>query len=99
TRSYGDWSSDVCSSDLFRRRGALDEAHIDSLATGIFAGHRLIEHIRIMVVGSLLLIPLPLELKNSRLRIHHVARFGLKVGEAAQIGRASCRERRGCLCG
>src|SRR5437867_67781 len=34
TRSYGDWSSDVCSSDLFRQQGVAAESEI-GLATGL----------------------------------------------------------------
>src|SRR5437867_4563699 len=77
TRSYGDWSSDVCSSDLALRdqakrrrllRPADDVAHGDLSAAAKLLPDRRRE-------GTLIRV------RSERL------------GEVLQIGRASCRER------
>src|SRR5438094_9887543 len=69
TRSYGDWSSDVCSSDLDRavtRRIALSAVRLTTVLTTVAD-----------VQLSLFAAPAPVAV----------------VQRAAEIGRASCRER------
>src|SRR5207248_5075934 len=81
TRSYGDWSSDVCSSDLIQILQAIDDFLIppalpESLDEDLY-------HIRMIPIR--------------RGMLQKIARFveQLEIIEipAEQIGRASCRER------
>src|SRR5207248_5481505 len=95
-RSYGDWSSDVCSSDLgFQAGGEImdftfseEQDAVRDLAAQIFEGHATVERVK--------------EVERSEERVDRelwraLADAGLlaiAVPEE-QIGRASCRERGG----
>src|SRR5207248_5472444 len=92
TRSYGDWSSDVCSSDLLASRAGEMRLPVD--------WRRPLSHPRASFVGPdrpLPPRPAPLGLaqelgKRETDRVTPRVRAGVTV---AQIGRASCRERGG----
>src|SRR5207248_5723684 len=94
TSSYGDWSSDVCSSDLIEVQARGDVAHhvLDELRVVVTAlGH-------VLLVGAL---ENPVQLAGGlalgdldQLLDPHVAAQPRGDGDV-QIGRASCRERGG----
>src|SRR5256885_11094681 len=78
TRLQGDWSSDVCSSDLEAdlRRGALGDARPQLIALLVDEIHRA-----------------ALRVDDLRAEVDQTAQIGLTVTLHREIGRASCRER------
>src|SRR5438094_2577847 len=84
TRSYGDWSSDVCSSDLRRRRRAASQLHADGAGGGGQDD---------ALVGMLPQAGVALPAVDGVLEVadHREAARGQACRD--EIGRASCRER------
>src|SRR5207248_8256813 len=80
TRSYGDWSSDVCSSDLLHRAGRL------GLGEGAPAHRHRFGPGHVAVDDGRLHVARPVRLHPA------VLREGESL-ELLEIGRASCRER------
>src|SRR5207248_8023223 len=92
TRSYGDWSSDVCSSDLFIEGGSLISGTTALLfvfvlmAGGLYLWWpRSLRALR----GGVRLNP-RLQGRDRSVNRHRVV--GVYVSLIVQIGRASCRE-------
>src|SRR5207248_7138785 len=84
TRSYGDWSSDVCSSDLGAHQGApvVQKADVDD------AGVALVNLLADLARGD---VPQPDAALAAAARQGRPVRAEAETGR--QIGRASCRER------
>src|SRR5207244_5989669 len=91
TRCSGDWSSDVCSSDLLHLTPHLGRERI------LLLGLRLEK--LLPPLQKLAVVPLHLErtLWIDRIDLHHLRGDVLQkvpvVGDHQEIGRASCRER------
>src|SRR5256885_4999938 len=79
TRLQGDWSSDVCSSDLRRRCDLEKEKHVDPLEREFWSTVAAYEQL--------------LSEKNGRTTRASRTRNKLKRLGGSKIGRASCRER------
>src|SRR5256885_4653114 len=59
TRLQGDWSSDVCSSDLATRRSTVCVLKMQFLTLDICAGHSLVHHAPVLLLVALLTNLLP----------------------------------------
>src|SRR5437867_9225110 len=84
TRSYGDWSSDVCSSDLGQvARGDLEDRDVGRLVDAEHLGGELalVGQLDGHFIGAI---------DDVRIGEDHAVRAD---DEAGKIGRASCRER------
>src|SRR5207248_7799425 len=91
TRSYGDWSSDVCSSDLFDRRRLRRD--LDGAGQGRARGAHVVEVEHAGGVGQSGEAIFQLELEGAQaLKVETAGREQLAAVEP-EIGRASCRER------
>src|SRR5207248_4431347 len=93
TRSYGDWSSDVCSSDLDRAGGAHADAGVEdelgALVRGIVRVAGKGAGVAALAVAFEPIAP-PCEPEEQAMRSAVRELVALLV---AEIGRASCRER------
>src|SRR5207248_8156617 len=93
-RSYGDWSSDVCSSDLVHRRTSQLADGLHSLGLKI-THENFVDTIRVEVESSATLLE-HAEKAGCNLRALGPRAVGVSLDEtttAQEIGRASCRER------
>src|SRR5437867_10046158 len=79
TRSYGEWSSDVCSSDLEQARGDRVDSRADIFSTGVLLYE--------MLTGTW-----PFRGKTAVDVRHAVLHEEPVAISEAKIGRASCRE-------
>src|SRR5437867_10162185 len=77
TRSYGDWSSDVCSSDLFQDSGTTTD-NVSQLVT---------------TSGPTKFVPTNFTDPSNSLSVNTTAPGSDTVSLGTKIGRASCRER------
>src|SRR5207248_4073822 len=93
TRSYGDWSSDVCSSDLLDVGDLVHLFRIGRIRIALDAEQevRRYQHRLNRQLDALLNVQL-VSSRDSH-KSHERSRFTLRDRAAIEIGRASCRER------
>src|SRR5437879_10923986 len=87
TRYIGDWSSDVCSSDLVRGR-VVGAVHLH----GRTSAERHLQHVRDQMRLGIVVLAVPRR-RPRRVEVAETDRAHSVPRRVVQIGRASCRER------
>src|SRR5207248_6525868 len=91
TTSYGDWSSDVCSSDLIFSRTEGLPFFVEEIAAALTESGSLREGSGGLELDTDVALPLPESVRDAVFQ--RVGRLTHEQHDALEIGRASCRER------